>query len=92
MLRKLAAARVESGYETKKSFVDALNVAGLAISNNTYNRIESGKQTADIETAFFIADFLKRNTREIFLDISTLKMSRKKENQRQQSNSKSIAI
>jgi DNA-binding XRE family transcriptional regulator len=51
------------------------NNEGLVISKNTYNRIESGKQIADVETAFFIAEYLKRDTKEIFLPEKTQKMS-----------------
>jgi len=76
MLLKLAVARMESGYKTKKAFVEALNKKGLAISRNTYNRFESGNQIADVETAFFIAECLKRDAKEIFLPESTHKMSR----------------
>lgn len=76
MLFKLAAKRTECGYGTKKAFVDALNQSGLPISNNTYNRIESGMQKADVETAMFIADYLNCQPQEIFLPIATRKQSR----------------
>ena len=76
MLLKLAAARIEAGYKTKKDFVGALNEKGLIISKNTYNRFESGTQIADVVTAFFIADCLKRDAKEIFLPLMTRKMSR----------------
>lgn len=66
MLLKLAAARMEAGYKTKKSFVNALNNSGLSISNNTYNRFESEIQIADVKTALFIAEFLKKDIKEIF--------------------------
>jgi DNA-binding XRE family transcriptional regulator len=78
MLSMLAAARVEAGYNTKKSFVEALNKAGLVISRQTYNRIESGNQPAEVEVAIFIADFLEKDLRQIFLTTSTQKMSRNK--------------
>ena len=76
MLLKLAAARTEAGYNTKKMFVSALNNSGLVISNNTYNRIEAGRQLADVDTAIFIAEKLNRDIKEIFFDSETQKMSR----------------
>jgi DNA-binding XRE family transcriptional regulator len=76
VLLKLAAARMEAGYKTKKDLVEDLNKRGLNISKNTYNRIESGKQIADVETAFFIAEYLERDIKEIFLLESTQKMNR----------------
>jgi len=75
VLLKLAAARMESGYKTKKDLVEDLNKRGLNISKNTYNRIESGKQISDVQTAFFIAEYLERDPKEIFLPESTRKLN-----------------
>ena len=68
MLLKLAAARVEQGYPAKKSFVKALNSAGLVINIHKYNRIERGYQKADIAEGLFIANFVNRKPEDIFLD------------------------
>ncbi|MBP2665427.1 MAG: hypothetical protein H6Q76_407 [Firmicutes bacterium] len=66
MLLKLAAARMENGYPTKKSFIKALNSAGLKVSIHKYNRIERGCQKADICEGIFIARFLNRKPEDIF--------------------------
>jgi len=79
MLTKLAAARMEAGYKTKKEFQRTLSNAGLRISTNTYNRIEAGVQIADVGVACFISDFLGRDIREIFLPLLTRKTSRNKD-------------
>ena len=68
MLYKLAAARLKNGFCTKKSFVDKLRDVGFDINEQTYNRMESGKQKVDVKTAIFIADFFKTTVKALFFD------------------------
>jgi DNA-binding XRE family transcriptional regulator len=73
----LIAARISAGFTKQEDFVKELQRIGVDITGTKYSNIENGvAKTIDIFLALDIADFLKQKPRDIFLLISTKKISR----------------
>ena len=73
----LIAARVSAGFTKQEDFVKELQARGIGITSTKYSNIENGvAKNVDIYLGLEIADFLKQNPRDIFLLITTKKISR----------------